>query len=219
MYVDEAISILGGDKVVTCKQALEAFEFDRKNLGDSYRSQVLVPYDNETLRDFAILNKYGYADWRLVFGLPLSFREQHDIIGTTPKSQPYFAIDNDWWLNECEGVWAESQPEAGYYLIDFLARFSRDTWEDQDIKIVEMGPNFERADERVFSQALISIFKTRGGERLHPETFHWGRIKTSDGGLVLVNGFNPECGLGIIRLPQFVSTCSAVVCVSRKSDF
>src|SRR5690606_11996359 len=110
---------------------------------------------------------------------PLSLREQRDIIGVNTDSQPYF-FKNDWWLGEAEDTWAKSQPEAGYYLIDFKGRFKSSNWNDQNARIADMGAQFERADERVFAQALVSIFKTHG-ERLHTGTVHWGRIEDSDG--------------------------------------
>jgi hypothetical protein len=77
-------------------------------------------------------------------------RQQRKIIGVDLDSQPRFG-DHTWWLNKADDPWAKSQPEAGYYLVDFRGRFNRTNWNDQNSRITEMGEQYERADERVFS--------------------------------------------------------------------
>lgn len=172
--VGRAIEILGESKVITKEQVGEVFGYERAS---SFPNEV--SYREVTLRDCAVLNKSGETDWRLVYGLPLSLRQQRETIGTDTNNQPCF-YSNDWWMDNKEDVWAKSQPEAGYYLIDFKGRFGGTTWEGQNSRIAEMGDAYERADERVFVQALISFLKIYA-EQLYLAKYHWGRILGSYG--------------------------------------
>lgn len=210
--IDGVITILGADKVVTAQQAYEAF--NRAYLADQAVEAIShsIRYTEETLRECAVLNRSGQSDWRMVYALPLSLRQQREVIGVDRESQPCF-YNNDWWLGEAEDAWAKSQPEAGYYLIDMKGRFNRTNWNDQNTRIAEMGEQYERADERVFAQALVSIFKTHG-ERLHSGTYHWGRIEDSDGYRVCV-GFFAAGGLHVSFHPS-LRRDPLYVCVSRK---
>lgn len=211
--IDGAITILGESKVVTAQQAYKAF--GRTYLADQATEAVShsIRYTEETLRECAVLNRSGQADWRLVYGLPFSLRQQREVIGVDTSNQPCF-YSNDWWLGDKEDAWAKSQPEAGYYLIDFKGRFNRTNWNDQNVRISEMGDAYEIADERVFSQALISIFKTHE-ERLHTGTYHWGRIEDSVGDRVFVGGFDYG-GLRVYGVRPSGDGGDLCVCVARK---
>ncbi|MBX4186729.1 MAG: hypothetical protein KW802_00490 [Candidatus Doudnabacteria bacterium] len=185
--ISEAVAILSESKVVTAQQACEAF--DRAYLAKaSHAFSHSIPYSRDIILECGVLNRAGKADWRLVYALPFSLRQQREIVGVDRNNQHYI-YGNDWWLNDKEDAWATSQPEAGYYLIDFKGRFNRTNWNDQNVRISEMGDAYERADERVFAQSLISIFKTHD-ERLHEGTYHWGRMEASDGSRVFVGDFD-----------------------------
>lgn len=211
MDLRTSIAVLGDTKVITRDQAHIAFNQPESN------DQVMIRYFEDTVRKCAVMNRKG-ADWRLLYGLPLSFRDQHDIIGVDRDNQPCFNdAYEDWWLSDKEAVWAKSQPEAGYVLIDMKGRFNRTNWNDQNTRISEMGDAYERADERVLSQALISTFKTHG-QRLHEVTYHWGRIEDSDGFRVCVGGFSSG-GLGVNDVRPSGGFGGLFACVSHKFDF
>lgn len=210
-----SIAVLGETKVITRDQAHTAFNQPESN------DHVMIRYFEDSVRKCAEMNAMG-QDFRLVYGLPLSFREQRQIIGVNPNRQPCFNSDDHWWLGYKEDAWAKSQPEAGYYLIDFKGQFNRTNWNDQNDRIIEMGEQYERADERVFSQSLISIFKTHG-QRLHKETCHWGLLEDSKGYRVCA-GFFGFYGLWVVsghpsRASDSIGRDSLLVCVSLKFDF
>lgn len=213
MIVDlrTSIAVLGETKVITRDQAHTAFNQPAST------DHVMIRYFEDSVRKCADTNQSGKSDYYLVYQLPLSLREQRHIIGVDRNSQPCF-YNNKWWLGDkYEDGWAKSQPHAGYVLIDMKGRFNATSWNDQNIRIAEMGEQYERADERVFSQALISIFKTHG-QRLHQWTYHWGRIKDSDGYRVCV-GFFESGGLNVNDDHPSNDDGNLFACVSRKFDF
>jgi hypothetical protein len=176
----------------------------------------MIRYFEDTFRKCAEMNQSGQSDYYLIYQLPLSFREQRDIIGVDRNVQPCF-FPNEWWLGDkYEDGWAKSPPEAGYVLIDMKGRFNNTSWSDQNIRIAQMGEQYKRADERVFTQALISIFKTYG-QRLHTWTYHWGRIKESEGYRVFVGGFD-HSGLNVNNSHPSCGDDNLFACVSRKFD-
>lgn len=213
--IDGVITILGAEKVVTMQQASDAFNFASLAAVAKGEVAIMIRYTEETLRECAVLNRSGQADWRMIYALPLSLRQQREVIGVDKANQPCF-YDNDWWLNDKEDAWAKFQPEAGYVLIDFKGRFNRTNWNDQNSRISEMGEQYERADERVFAQALVSIFKTHE-ERLHLGTYHWGRIEDSGGDRVFVGRFASD-GLLVYNDHPFLGDGGLFVCVARKFD-
>lgn len=204
--INSAITILSAGNVVTVQKISEVFNHASLTSQITDEIDTTVRYTEESLRECANLNRLGDTDWRLVYGLPLSLRQQREIIGTEPKSQTCFFYEIDWWLGEAENSWANSKPVAGYYLIDFKGRFNKHptNWENQGLRISRMGGAYTRADERVYLQALISMFKP-GGKRLY--AYHWGRIKDSKGyrvsvgifgsGGLLVGNENPESFNGL----------------------
>ena len=213
LNIDGVIGILGENKVITAQQAYTAFKrtFVADQAVDAVRH--LIRYSEETLRECAVLNRFGDRDWRLVYGIPFSLRQQREIVGVDMTNQPCF-YDNDWWLDERQEEWATSQPTAGYYLIDFKCRFEHTHWLDQENRIFEMGDVYERADERVFSQALISIFQTHN-ERLHERTYHWGRMETVDRVRVFVGHFGST---GIEVTGGSTTSDNNGCCIARKFE-
>lgn len=212
LSITDAMAILGSKKVITAVQAHQTF---RITLSLPH-NPVWTRYTEQTLRECAVLNKSGQSDWRLVYGLPLSLREQRKIIGTDTNIKPCF-YSNDWWMDEKEDTWAKSTPTAGYYLIDFKGRFNNNTWLGQENQIAQLGDAFERTDERVFTQALIALNKILD-PRLYAETNHWGRIEDSVGHRITVGNVYPGC-FGFFSEPVLNYTDRMFVCVSRKFDF
>lgn len=195
--IDKAISIIGVNRVITAAQARKVF-----NLDDDTPSlfETSVSYTEETLSECATENERKEARWRLVYTLPLSFREQYDRIGTDKdrRGELYFSAPTDyivghcWWLGESEASWVGSKPLAGYHLIDMQGVLqSRTNWHQKTDAIALLGEQFECVDERVFLQALASLFKIHPGEWAHVSRWHWGRLETSSGERVYV-GLNGD---------------------------
>ncbi len=165
-----AIEILGKEKVITSDENHKTFNLEPPG------SEPTVRYTEATLGQCATENLSGNSDWRLTNAAPLSFTEQCEIIGVNSGYQLYF--DNyRWWVELEDSTWKESRPEAGYYLIDFTPRMKDTNWPDQERAICLLGNEFERADERVISQALLTT-KRVTGEILLEGWCHWGQIIT-----------------------------------------
>lgn len=213
LSVDDAIAILGEKRVITSTQACDVFDCL------SPAPNTHIQYTEGTIRECAVLNKYTFRDfnWRLVYALPLSLREQFEIIGTIEGNQPGFCKKDDWWLAESEDYWAKSCPKAGYYLINFTGSFNRTNWKDQNTKIAELGDHYDRADERVLLQAAISNRRIHG-EFLFENASYSGRMETSNGSKVWIGDFNYQG----MRIGQAnLSECGpcGYTCVMRKFDW
>ena len=207
--LEVAIELLGAGKVVSCEQHCTAF-------GQEVPHGTLVVCPTlEQLQQAAEENKSGNTDWRVVYVSALSFPQQRQIVGTDSDNQPCF-YDQDWYLEDSEKAWANGKPEAGYYLVDFKGRWNSTNWQGQEDKITALGEDYERADERVFSQGLLSIFKI-SGQRLFENDYHWGRTLGSDGDRVFVGLFDSG-GLVVGHVHPSRSYSILWVCVARKSS-
>lgn len=206
-----ALALLGQANVVTPDQHVATFKRPF-----SKDEPVLCP-SVEQIQECANQNKAGTHKWILAYASALSFREQHSILGTDKSRKPNYYPGVDWFLKPKEKEWAPAKPEAGYYLLDMTPRWNRTNWEQQGRNIAALGPDFERADERVFAQAVLAHQKATG-QRLFDDKWHWGNPLDSDGfrvcvglfsdGLVVVVGVLPSCGVdGFL-----------CVCVARKSQ-
>ncbi len=210
--LESAVLYLGRQKIITTDDVCLAFAQPSVSNG----TEMSIRYTEDTLQRCAKLNQAREADWRLISALSLSLRDQRRILGTDRNNQPCF-YNHDWWMSESEDSWANSQPKSGYYLIDLTPRFYHTSWYGQKTKIAEMGSGFKRVDERVFSQALISIFKTHG-ERLHAGAYHWGRAKDSFGYRIYVGHFNSG-GLFVGHGHPLGEDYGQFVCVGLKTEF
>ena len=203
----KAIEILGKAKVITAFQAEKTWP--GRTVGE-----FPIRYSEDALRECAEANAKGEADWRLVYIHGVSLRRQREILGVSCKRQPCY-YDNNWWLGNRDDEWALFQPESGYYLLDFKGRFGRTSWQNQEDKIAELGPELERAHETVVSEAAISFYQV-SKERLLGIWYHWGRSLDSDGDRVLVGFFVSE-GWFVRRChPDWDGLGSLRVCLSRK---
>lgn len=202
-----AVNILGSGKVLTAEQAAKAQQMP-------VPQNVTIRYTKETLRECAKANAENGTDWRLVYLFGFSLRNERQKFGINTKSQPCFHKDSTWWLEKSEDAWATEKPDSGYYLIDFMGRFSRTSWINQEAAIEKLGNEFERANERAVAEAIISIFQTTG-ERLLEDWWHWGRSLDSDGGRVDVSF--PPAGLSVSdNRPDWGDNDWLRVCVARK---
>lgn len=184
-----AVSILSKKKVLKAERVAKVWSVEPPQ-------NVPLRYTDETFREAARQNKETGADWRLVYIHGFSFREQREKVGFDPKRQPcYYA--NDWWLKSEEDDWAMGKAAPGYYLIDFNGRFGRTSWANQRTAIEKLGPQYERADECMVAEAIISIFELTG-ERLLENWWHWGYLLTSHGSRVWVGRFS-RLGLLVSR--------------------
>ncbi len=208
--VGRAIEILGESKVITKKQSAEVFDYGRV---DSFPNEVR--YREERLRDCARSNKEGYSDYFLHYGLPLSLRQQRTIVAADPNNPSYFNDSELWWMDKSEDWWAKSQPEPGYYLIDLKSRYHSNDWEKQSQMIASsLGGGRERADERVFSQALIAA-RHLGYKLTDERLSHWGMLNSRNN-RVWVSFYRGK--IGIHACPMTGSDLSIGVCLSHKFD-
>lgn len=115
-YEQLAIEILGRQKVVPCSQAL----LDWKEI--ELITPPAIPFAEATLRQCAKENRKG-RDWRLVFTLGFSLREQFE---RHPNCFEHFRIYGewrDWWVLQKPLV--DNRIEPGYRLLDLKVRFSQ----------------------------------------------------------------------------------------------
>ena len=95
-------------------------------------------------------------------------------------------------------------------------RWNLTNWQGQDDNITALGEDYERADERVFSQAVLAHQKATS-QRLFDNVYHWGRILDSVGSRVCV-GLDSG-GLYVSGdLPSYGARDDLYVCVARKSQ-
>jgi len=162
-----AINILGSNKVITIQQAAERWEVKAPN-------SSLIFYSEATLKEIAEANKVKDNDWRLVGHLGLSFRQQREIRGNK---------DNDWWLASKEDGWATKKAIDTYHLVNFKHQFCDMEWQEQEDAIAKLGNLYQRTDERVFAEAIQTIFMLTG-QRIAEDWYHWGASLASDGSRV-----------------------------------
>lgn len=204
-----ALALLGQTNVVTPDQHVATFKRPFS------KDEPVVCPSAEQIQECADQNKAGTHKWVLAFASALSFREQHSILGTDKSRKPNYYPGVDWFLKPNEKEWADGKPEAGFYLLDMTPRWNLTNWQGQGDNITALGEDYERADERVFSQVVLAHQKVTG-ERLFDNVYHWGHILDSRGycvcvelysGGLFVNSDHPSNGCRDLLF----------VCVARKS--
>lgn len=212
IIIAQALNILGDRNVLTADQVAKAWCREGQCLDQTIR------YSEITLRECAEQNRQGLADWRLVYILGLSLREQHQIRGTDHNCQPCFFNGLDWWLDKKEDFWATQKPESGYYLIDFKGRCRWTSWQIKENEIKKLGSDYERAHEAIASEAVFSFYLTHQ-ERLLEDWCHWGKNRDSHGDRVGVGVFRQHMGLRIEHcLPHWDDDGYLRMCVPKQSD-
>lgn len=161
---ERAIAILGKARVVTLGEVTQKW---RRALSEI----PSVPFSEEVLGQCAKENEAGDADWRLVYVLGLSLREQRELRGTD-NCKPCFNTDT-WWLEKSEDSWATKGVEPGYRLLNFKLQFRSMNWKEQRKAIAKFCRNDKRAEEQAVSEAILSVFMVTG-ECLLKLSYHWG---------------------------------------------
>jgi len=205
---DLLVKLSGEIKVVNADQTAQAWQVP-------VPENVRLRYSEATIRECIEANRQG-EDWRLVYILGLSLREQRDKQGVDQNSQPCF-YNNDWWLESKEDSWAKHKPEPGYYLVNFNGKHANKNWQDQENGITALGERFERCHETVFGEAIVSVYLTGGGERIAENWYHWGLSLGSDRNRVFVGVFD-SVGFHVGLASPDYSHSILRVCVARKFD-
>jgi hypothetical protein len=197
---------------------MRAFCLIRHAAPEEQAREALVRYTEETLRQHAERNENGEEDWRLVYSFPFSLLRQMACAGVSDEEQPCFRFDDRMYAKD-QGYWTESRPEAGYYLVNLQGQFWGSGWEVQESLITRVcGSDYERADERVVTQALICVARMTG-QRLFRQAFHLGRMVDSRGRRITVGEFSYHgLRIGNLGSKRPAPWCSTV-CVARKFDF
>lgn len=207
--LEDALRLLGKEKVVTYEQSYAAFKRPLP------KGNVVVCPNMGQIRKCAEQNKAGEHQWMLGYASALSFVSQRSILGVNRDCQPCYLRAIGWFLEPEEQAWAESIPEAGYYLLDMMPRWDKTGWKEQEVNIAGLGRDFVRADERVFSQIILANLKVTG-QRLFQNVFHWGRILNTKGCRVSV-GLDPGGLIVTQDSPQLCKREGLFVCVARQS--
>lgn len=155
----------------------ERFIVPSEAMSDLFRINIQPKFvvDESVILDLAEQNRRGrrfiagYA-----FSLPIL--QQMQLVGTDPAKQPCFCTyDHEWWKEMSHDELANSVPDAGLALLDLNGRFGRESWASQEKLISNLGPNYERADERILTQICLG-YHAVFGEYPVGDWFHWGRI-------------------------------------------
>jgi len=209
--LDGAFKLLGEANVVTPTQNCATFSQPLP------KNQIVVCPSVKQIQECAAQNKAGAHKWMLVYASALSFRDQHAILGTDRNRQPnyYPGRCENWFLKFKEKQWAEAKPEAGYHLLEMTPRWNLTNWQGQEDNFAALDEDYERADERVFAQAVLAHQKATG-QRLFDNVWHWGRALDSGGSRVCVE-LEPD-GLCVSSdQPSYGDRNDLFVCVARKS--
>ena len=208
LTIQDCISVLGKDKVVTAGQAGEFWKRDAP-------TGLPIFLTESELATMAEQNKAGAADWRVVFVLGMSLREQYTLRGDDPAAKPCFYKDWDWWRKPEQDGWATRRPGgAGYAVLDVKKRLHSMAIVTQDAELAKLGPDFFRADECDVTEAAFSVFGVHG-ELLLPGWYHWGRPVTTYRRRVYV-GHHGDSGWSVNGAHPGVVDDSIGVVVARK---
>lgn len=140
----------------------------------------------EQIQGCAKQNKAGGHKWMLSYASALSFQDQHMFLGSDKKYQPNYHKDASWcFLKPEEQEWIGSRPQPGYYLLDMMPHWNSLDWQEQEDNIALLGDDYERADERIFAQTVLTFQKITG-RRLFNNAWHWGHTLDSVGRRVCV---------------------------------
>jgi hypothetical protein len=204
--------MLGVSKVITPAEASEFWGV--KALKPASEN---LPYSFTTLRFCS--RRVRFNDWRIVYTLPLSFRQQFEILKERNSPETFSIFGHQWWLEEKEqSFWVDSTPEEGYYLIDIYSRFKTTNWKEQTDRVNELGHKFCRADERVYSQLILAtanIYNIGFLQKIN----HWGDTKThGDYRVALLDGHD-FCSLKVFGASEDLLGGEIGTCIARKWDY
>lgn len=171
---DNIRQILGNCKVITHNQTAKAWDIE-------IPIKAPIRYSEATLQECAEQNRNNEADWRLIYVMGSSLREQLEKRGTNAKNQPCFDKNLEWWFKPDKHLWVNKKPKAGcYYLINLWPNFGNMSWNDQEQAIFDLGNNYERCDLSIFTEAIQTILIVCDGERIAGSWYHWGFTPDAD---------------------------------------
>lgn len=180
-----AMSILGHRKMLGYQDVCRTWRCDLPD-------EPLMPYTEEILREVAEANAAGMANWRLAYVTGHDLRSQREEMGWNREKQPCFDPDWAWWLDKEQDTWATQSVEPGYCLFDYTKRYSSMPWQSQADEIGKLGELYERAEERAVSEICFSNFLLNSNERLLPNWYHWGQLRSALDGRVCVGCFDQD---------------------------
>ncbi len=187
--IQDVIKVLGKEKVVTTGQSGKFWKRDAP-------TGLPILLTESELAAMAEQNKAGAADWRVVFVLGMSLREQFALRGDDPAAKPCFYKEWDWWRKPEQDGWALRRPGgAGYAVLDVRKRLHGMAIVTQDSELAKLGPEFFRADECDVTEAAFSVFGVHN-ELLLPGWYHWGSSVTTNRCRVCV-GIHDDSGWGV----------------------
>jgi len=144
--------------------------------GVAVPKDIRVRYSEETLRESILANQDG-EQWALAYYTGQSIRQMREKRGINKNNPPCF-YDKTWWLENMENFWTNKKLAPGYYLLNYNGKFGNKTWMDQEELIAESGPMYERANEFVVAETILSNFYIHNGECLLEDWYHWGKEET-----------------------------------------
>lgn len=207
-----AKEIFGSFKVIS-KQEAEEFWKVKSNPSIS----ETLRYNFTTLRTHA--RECRQNDWRIIYALPISFRQQFQILSKKSDPETLRIYEHYWWSRrEIQSFWVDSKPEEGYYLIDIYPRYHSSSWFFQQERVDALGAKFERADERVYSQLVLAVGNIHGLGYLQ-KVDHWGSISTAGECKVSVLEDRQRCDIKLHGTAPELPEDKLGTCISRKWDF
>ena len=149
--ITEAQELLGLDRVYESERVMPAWGKKAIELPVLYPTSVLKHCVKENTR------RKEKMDWRLVYGIGLSLRQQFEIRGDDPRFQPCFYDGNTTWRLP-ENRWTIEVFASGYYLINFRLLFKNYKMSTQDLMVSELGKVYSALLPQILSEVLFSIF-------------------------------------------------------------
>jgi len=208
--------ILGLGRVITYDQVALHWGPGLNRLTDP--KDVLIRYSEETLHQCSNENIDRKSDWRLIYYSGFSLRQLHEKRGIDWKNnQPCFHKDKNDWLQSEEDILVNQTFPAGYYLLNFNGQFGKISWGDQEVEIANLGKEFKRCPEAIFTEAVFTIYMVNNGERIAEDWWLWGTAKRNNGRHVLVGDFR-EVGFYISDSRDYESNPYYRVVVLRDFD-
>jgi hypothetical protein len=181
----KAINLLG-NKVITAADVLNRW---------GVHTGICQLPDTEdtfhTIEECAQQNSEGTTDWHLMYILGLSLQDQLDYLNIIGGNQHrFFNCLPDKKQNYFSEIFT-----PGYYLFNLRLIYMGVKWEKQELLIHENHCDSQRCDERMLSEALLSLFMTRyvfyplhwGGESRGSYCCHLGRGLDHRGGRVTLS--------------------------------
>jgi hypothetical protein len=189
--LEEAIKILGKDKICTAQEVYRA-------RGEQFSGTCELAFLVKTLKFCASQNKKKLADWRLVYAIGLNFKRQYtdEVTKDHIFRQPFLQ-------REVAQPWFNTSSPSGYWLVNFKPHFPNKTFDIQIEDLTNLGAQYQPLPEHVFSEILFSFVQAKG-ERLFEDKYHQGpsRVRLGrfrDGSLIIEPTDLPDSTRKIVR--------------------